>query len=403
MPPSMDSPLRSNPPDKNFAATKTVAGAGLGGKTGMAGGRSASGKTVPSVRKKGAQPREAVAERTTNDELISFLNQGPPQVGAKVAGNNQHAQLSQQSAPNSAGHTASSNSRTFDRQSSANRSSSQTSQSVAESTNSRSGLLTKRNTAGTSATTASGSNKTDSHYSSKATTPVSATKPSATSGAADFGGQGQGPPQRKQRRVKDPYAISDDDEDDEHDDELGDLPSRDDTHGESLIDFLRNSEPPASASNDPAITNPASQQLPKGVTSSSAVGGPVGTSRLSRGTSPQQSTSNSKDGGSGRPSRTTSLRRNNNNSNTNGSGGTATPTGGGVSSPSDALPDFLRESRNPAANRDDAGPASRQRTSDDTNRAVNNRSASPRKAAGGGKGVGSGKCGWQGADEEVVR
>jgi hypothetical protein len=59
--------------------------------------------------------------------------------------------------------------------------------------------------------------------------------------------EGSTPPKRKQRRVRDPYAV-DIGSDDEIDDGLGKPPKYEE---ESLIDFLRNSSPPAENQNQP--------------------------------------------------------------------------------------------------------------------------------------------------------
>ena len=224
------------------------------------------------------QPREAKVETRANQDLIAFLNQGPPQTSGTLAKGSEGI-----------------GGRTTDRVSSTNRSSSQTSQSLAESVNSRTGLLAKR------------SNPAAKGEQRSPTT----TGPSTGKGA----GQDSGGPVRKQRRVKDPYAIPDD----EDDDELTDLPPKEE---ESLMDFLRNSEPPPiMTSNGPnrgALDDSAS---PNRVgTSVKAVGGP--------------SSHPDPTGGSMRPSRSTSLRHKN--------GGGDIPTG---VSPHDALPDFLKESR----------------------------------------------------------
>lgn len=218
------------------------------------------------------QPREAKMERQHNQDLINFLNEGPP--GASVEPPKPTDGFASRS--------------TVDRFTSANRSSSQTSQSFAESINSRSGLLAKRNNAAV---------KTEPR-SAPSTGEVSP----AMVNAKNVGGSGG--PDRKQRRIKDPYAISDDEEEDN--DKVGDLQPREEG-GESLVDFLRNTEPP------PLKQSEAPRSTPSYGTSASATGSPS-----HRPLSPQ---------GQGKAGR----------------GGVWSGTGG--VSPHDALPDFLKESR----------------------------------------------------------
>ena len=228
------------------------------------------------------QPREArTAEREGNRELIAFLNDGPPMPppGATVG---------QARSVETIG-----SGRTVERMSSTNRSSSQTSNSFAESYTSRSGLLGKR---------------TSAVLKSEPKSPAEPTKHTPTSAPIN----NTGGPIRKQRRIKDPYAIDDDDFEDE--DRLTDLQPRE----ENLMDFLKNSEPPSDSvngrgSNNRGPNNSGGSSRPSFGTSSSAIGRPS-----SRPLSPSG-------GNVERPSRSTSLRM-------------------GVS-PHDALPDFLRDSR----------------------------------------------------------
>lgn len=59
-----------------------------------------------------------------------------------------------------------------------------------------------------------------------------------------------GMPKKTRRRIKDPYAI------DDNDDELSDKPVPKQTQEESLIDFLRNTAPPANMTAQPVLSSP---------------------------------------------------------------------------------------------------------------------------------------------------
>lgn len=146
-----------------------------------------------------SQKNKGLNERDNNADLISFLSTGPP--GASVSKTQADSQLNRSYDNNQ--------SRT-----SIGRASSQTSQSgYAASNSSRSGLLGSK-ISGTST--------------SRVVVPP----------------QSNVAPVRKQRRAKDPYAI--DDDDDEYDDPDV-MPRLRETKEESLVDFLRNNEPPASS------------------------------------------------------------------------------------------------------------------------------------------------------------
>lgn len=178
-----------------------------------------------------AGPRTARLERQANEELITFLNAGPP--GAQVSKKRSvETTYSKSEYPMTV--------------SSANRSSSQTSQSYQDSINSHSALVNKMPT--------NGQKQSDQR------TPGSTPSNRATAGNK---GAGEGPPTRKQRRVKDPYAIE---SDDESEDILTGLPQHGEQGGESLMDFLRNSGPESKLA-------AAARQQPLG-TSSTASGGP---------------------------------------------------------------------------------------------------------------------------------
>ncbi|KAH1914241.1 hypothetical protein KXW12_002625 [Aspergillus fumigatus] len=76
-------------------------------------------------------------------------------------------------------------------------------------------------------------------------------------------------PARKQRRVRDPYAI-DDSDDDEYLEELLE-PSKPKREEESLIDFLRNVPPPEAETQPPALTMSTSKSTSTGLGSASAM------------------------------------------------------------------------------------------------------------------------------------
>lgn len=195
------------------------------------------------------KPRTAKVERQANDDLISFLNDGPP--GAYVSKKRS---------------VETTNSRTDYPMtySSANRSSSQTSQSYQESVNSHSALVNKI--------------PAIAQKSADQRTPSS---PLTKQAPAKVNGSDGGPPARKQRRVKDPYAIE---SEDEGNDILTGLPRAHEEsesgggRGESLMDFLRNSGPPDDSGKlktavGGAGSGAGARRQPLG-TSSTAVGGP---------------------------------------------------------------------------------------------------------------------------------
>lgn len=76
-----------------------------------------------------------------------------------------------------------------------------------------------------------------------------------------------GMPKRTRRRIKDPYAIYDSDDDD-FEEELGGKQPR--PQEESLLDFLRNTGPSSTATAQPVLTDRASQRSPVATTSSAA-------------------------------------------------------------------------------------------------------------------------------------
>lgn len=149
-------------------------------------------------------------ERQANDDLISFLKEGPP--GAHVTKTKSMETTNSRATDMGLGAI-----------SPANRSSSQMSQSINESINSHSGLLSKH-------TGSSGQPE-------RATMNTSAPRTSAIPKAVEGG-----LPARKQRRHKDPYAIDSDDEDE---DILTGLPPKDEPgNSMSLVDFLQTTPPP---------------------------------------------------------------------------------------------------------------------------------------------------------------
>ena len=179
-------------------------------------------------------------ERQANDDLISFLNEGPP--GAHV---NKTRSMETTSSRDNLGLGAISPN---------NRSSSQMSQSINESINSHSGLLAKH-TAGPQAM----NDRSPMMNASTARQPV--------------GGGDGGLPMRKQRRNKDPYAIDTDDEDE---DILTGLPPREEpTDAMGLVDFLRNTAPPEdNTPSGPGSRGVSPRGRPQMGTSSTAKGGP---------------------------------------------------------------------------------------------------------------------------------
>ena len=193
------------------------------------------------------QLRPARMERQANDDLISFLNDGPP--GAYVS-----KSRSMETTGSHAGEGLG-----LGTLSPANRSSSQMSQSINESINSHSGLLSK------------GAANAQPERS-----PLMNVTTQRTQGMPKvLGGEG-GAPMRKQRRVKDPYAIDSDDEDE---DVLTGLPQKDEpSDSMGLVDFLKSTAPPEdNLPNGPARSRMASPPGSRGHmgTSSTAVGSPT--------------------------------------------------------------------------------------------------------------------------------
>lgn len=190
------------------------------------------------------QVRPARQERQANDDLISFLNDGPP-----------GAQVNKSRSMETTGSRATDN-LGLGTMTPANRSSSQMSQSINESVTSHSGLLPK-------------SVANDRSPLTNATSSRTAPVPKIPEGVA---------PARKQRRVKDPYAIDSDDEDE---DVLTGLPQKESDDAMGLVDFLRSTAPPE----DNAPSGPSRKRFaspPRNTrgspdligTSSTAVGGP---------------------------------------------------------------------------------------------------------------------------------
>lgn len=164
------------------------------------------------------QPRDPVVKGASSD-LIDFIREGPP--GPREDGTHR---IPRTIAPfrttmdsdeiNALGHAQDSGGRNS---SSSNRDGSIVTKSTA---NSRTGLMDS-------------TNRTAGHHSNN-----------SNYGAAQASrrdAEDHPPPRRKQRRVRDPYAI-DDDSDGEDDRGKGKPPQYED---ESLIDFLRNTSPPA--------------------------------------------------------------------------------------------------------------------------------------------------------------
>lgn len=224
-------------------------------------------------------PREAKIERRSpNADLIDFLRAGPPPgtVAAKAASNtNMHSQAS--ASPTLTSNSIRSNGMANTRSSASpsNRTSSVMTQSVHGSVNSHTGLLPQNSR---------GYMRNDDQTATPAYPPQNSTLASSTPSRntpATNGASG-----KTQYRNKDPYALSDNEEedglsalptakdnppanarhqhrskdpyampsDDEFDDDLRDLdpvPKPKTKKEESFVDFLRNVEPP------PHLTNPA--------------------------------------------------------------------------------------------------------------------------------------------------
>ncbi|KAI9720478.1 MAG: hypothetical protein M1828_005649 [Chrysothrix sp. TS-e1954] len=259
--PSPLSPSASSPP-----ADKSSSG-GFFGKSAVA--KAENNRTVENkqplpqqpargkVPKMNVKARGGRGEQQSNNDLIAFLKDGPP--GASMT-------KPAAAAPSIL--------------SSGNRASSQTSGSVPDSINSRSGLLSNKASGGIASNANSrtpGSSVASSTVRGTVGTAAAAgaansvfSNPSPQTNGVDSQG---GAPVRKQRRVKDPYAIDMSDEEEENgSDILTGLPknrrrNRDDEGaGESLIDFLKNNDPPVNngpsrlsmaPASKPSVTTPS--------------------------------------------------------------------------------------------------------------------------------------------------
>lgn len=157
------------------------------------------------------EAREAtVPRRSGTDDLIEFLREGPPSSPGHVNGY----------LPNDNGRASAASTQT----------SSVAPRSIQESMNSSTALLA--------------SNRAQS----KKVNGVHPSTPAAVRQAPQS--QRDATPARKQQRVRDPYAI--DDSDDEMDEEQGPSQTRK-TQDESLIDFLRNTQPHPGSSPPPIL------------------------------------------------------------------------------------------------------------------------------------------------------
>ncbi|KAL9089133.1 MAG: hypothetical protein Q9159_002693 [Coniocarpon cinnabarinum] len=215
---------------------------------------------VPNTSRKAPKKlmRPAKMEHQANDDLISFLREGPP--GAQV-NKSKSLETTASRANDGMG---------LGQLSPANRSSSQMSQSINESVASHSALLPKA---------------------SERSPMMNAAVPRSGPPAPKTGDGSM--PQRKQKRGKDPYAIESDDEDT---DVLTGLPKKaDPSEAMSMADFLRSTAPPddnqpsslASSATAKRLTSPPGRNRltspPRGKrgsaspfgTQSTAVGGPA--------------------------------------------------------------------------------------------------------------------------------
>jgi hypothetical protein len=160
------------------------------------------------------QARDAQVRRSQNDELIALLNQGPPSetgaAGATGAMNRGPTARKAVGAPK------------FDQNSVASTVDSYAGRSVQSSTNSRTGLLESNNNAARAGL-------------GKRAPPADDDMPAV---------------KRTQRRVKDPYAISDDEEDEEN---AATPTAPVGGKEESLVDFLNSVPPPQDGNPPPAL------------------------------------------------------------------------------------------------------------------------------------------------------
>jgi hypothetical protein len=173
------------------------------------------------------QPREpTVSRKSGTNDLIEFLKEGPPSSAAGTNGNlsNGEGRASAASTQNS----------------------SVAPRSVQESMNSSTALLA--------------ANRTQQKKVNGATSDRSAVARNAPAPQRDA------MPARKQRRVRDPYAI--DDSDDDPDESQGPVQAKR-AQDESLIDFLRNTAPPPGSSPPPILAGSSN------ATSSATASGPV--------------------------------------------------------------------------------------------------------------------------------